>query len=59
MVDVRLKIDRFLRKTGMAPTRFGRLAANDPRLVRDLKQGREPRAAMVARIEAFITARSQ
>ena len=59
MVDVRLKIDRFLRKTGMAPTRFGRLAANDPRLVRDLKQGREPRSAMVARIEAFITARSQ
>lgn len=47
-------IKRFLREREMAPTRFGRLAVGDPRLIRDLERGREPRAATVARIEAFI-----
>lgn len=50
------KIDRYLRKTGMPPTRFGRLAVNDPRLVGDLRNGREPGKRLVARIEAFLTA---
>ncbi|HVF94705.1 MAG TPA: hypothetical protein VM900_10370 [Sphingomonas sp.] len=49
-----VKIDRYLRKTKMPPTRFGRLAANDPRLVGDLKRGRHPGPKMIARIEAFI-----
>jgi len=48
------KIEKFLRVTGMPETLFGRLAANDPRLVRDLRQGRELRAATAARIEAFL-----
>ncbi|MBX9881829.1 MAG: hypothetical protein K2X73_07640 [Sphingomonas sp.] len=48
------KIERFLRRTNMPPTRFGRLAANDPRLVGDLRRGREPREAMAARVERFI-----
>lgn len=51
-----VKIDRYLRETHMAPTRFGRLAVNDPRLVGDLKRGRQPGRRMVARIEAFIDA---
>ncbi|MFZ5747212.1 MAG: hypothetical protein ACOY45_06085 [Pseudomonadota bacterium] len=50
------KIERFLRESGMAETRFGRLAVRDPRLVHDLRRGREPRAPMVARIEAFLAA---
>lgn len=48
------KIELYLKKTAMPPTRFGRLAVNDPRLVGDLKNGREPGAHLVARIEAFI-----
>lgn len=48
------KIDRYLKAKAMAPTRFGRLAVRDPRLVHDLRRGREPGARMVARIEAFI-----
>jgi hypothetical protein len=48
------KIDRFLKKNGMPPTRFGRLAVNDPRLVGDLRSGREPGVRVTARIEAFI-----
>ncbi|HWU03748.1 MAG TPA: hypothetical protein VN222_13495 [Novosphingobium sp.] len=35
-------------------TRFGRLAAGDPRLVSDLRNGRQPRQGLIARIEAFI-----
>ena len=50
-------INRFLKDTNMAPTRFGRLCVNDPRLVEDIRRGREPRARTVARIEAFIAAR--
>jgi hypothetical protein len=48
------KIDRYLRATQMPPTRFGRLAVNDPRLVGDLQRGRHPGQRLVARIEAFI-----
>lgn len=51
-----VKVDRFLRASGMAPTRFGRLALNDPALVHDLRLGRMPRPETVARIDAFIAA---
>lgn len=48
------KIERFLAKTNMPVTKFGRLSANDPRLVGDLRNGREPRAALKARLEHFM-----
>ncbi|MBR0553801.1 hypothetical protein [Stakelama marina] len=48
------KVERYLRKQNMPPTKFGRLAARDPRLVGDMRNGREPRAEMIARIEAFM-----
>ena len=51
------KINRYLHETEMAQTRFGRLEVNDPRLVGDLRRGREPRPHTVARIEAFIASR--
>jgi len=51
------RIERFLRATEMPPTRFGRLAINDPRLVRDLRNGRELRAGTVSRIETFLAQR--
>jgi len=50
------KIERHLRKTGKKPTRFGREAANDPRLVFDLRDGRVVGASLTARIEAFLEA---
>ncbi|MDB5705871.1 MAG: hypothetical protein JWN66_2987 [Sphingomonas bacterium] len=53
-MSVLRKIDRYLKKTAMPPTRFGRLAVNDPRLVGDLKNGREPGKRVIARIEAFL-----
>ncbi|MEG3088756.1 hypothetical protein [Sphingomonas sp. PB4P5] len=50
------KIERYLRVTAMPETKFGRLAINDPRLVRDLRAGRETGRRVSARIEAFIAA---
>lgn len=47
-------IEQFLRQTDMAPTRFGRAAARDPRLVFDLRNGREPGNRMKRRVEHFM-----
>jgi len=48
------KIERFLSQHAMPRTKFGRLAAHDPRLVDDLRNGREPRPATQARVEHFM-----
>jgi len=56
-MSVLMRINRFLDEQDMAPTRFGRLAVNDPRFVLDLRNGREPRPETVDRINAFIAAR--
>lgn len=49
-------VERYLRKRAIPPSRFGRQAAGDPRLVFDLRRGREPRSSTIARVEAFIAA---
>jgi len=48
------RVERFLRTTGMHATTFGRLAAGDPRLVADMRNGRSPRPAMERRLEHFM-----
>jgi len=48
------RIEAFLRDTGMPWTKFGRLAAHDPRFVGDLRNGRSPRPHTEARIERFM-----
>ena len=55
-MSVHRKIEKYLRRTKMPPTKFGRLAANDPRLVFDLRNGRELRPPTAARLEAFLAA---
>ena len=47
-------IEKFLWETKMPATKFGRLAANDPRFVLDLRMGREPRAALKSRVDHFM-----
>ena len=49
------KIETFLRETGMPWTKFGRLAAHDPRFVGDLRNGRTPRADTEQRVERFMS----
>ncbi|MDB5695450.1 MAG: hypothetical protein JWN21_993 [Sphingomonas bacterium] len=48
------EINDFLRRSQMPATRFGRLAVRDPRLVGDLKNGRQPGSRMTARVRGFI-----
>ena len=50
------EIDRFLRKTGMTRTRFGREALNDPKLIGDLAEGRQLREPTRRRVLAYIAA---
>ena len=57
MHPVLKRIQRHLRATGQPQTRFGREAVGDPRLVGDLKNGREPGSRIVRRIDAFIADR--
>lgn len=47
-------IERYLKTSHMPETKFGRMAVNDPRLVSDLRKGREPGPDMIARVSAFI-----
>lgn len=49
-------IEAFLRATGMAPTRFGREAVRDPRIVLDMRNGREPSQRMCRRLNHYIAA---
>ncbi len=55
-MSVHRKIEKFLRATDMPPTKFGRLSVRDPRLVHDLRRGRELGPQISARIEAFLAA---
>jgi hypothetical protein len=47
-------VEQFIRRHDFAPTRFGRLAVNDPRLVFDLRAGREIGPDLEARLRAFM-----
>ena len=53
------RIQRFLERAEMAPTRFGREAVGDPRLIGDLRNGRELRASTAARIKAWLDEREK
>lgn len=53
------RIERHLRRSGMPPTRFGREAVHDPRLVFDLRNGREPGPEVSARVAAYIEGRER
>jgi hypothetical protein len=48
-------VERFLRETGVPPTKFWRLVARDPRLVLDMRIGREVRPEMETKLRQFIT----
>ena len=51
------RIERYLRISGMTAARFGRESVRDPRLVFDLRRGREPRARLNAALHAYLDRR--
>ncbi|PWC81278.1 hypothetical protein [Azospirillum sp. TSH64] len=53
--DLLAEIRSFLTETGLAPSRFGRLAANDPHLVSDLESGRSPTFRKAEAIRRFMS----
>ena len=59
VVDLLGRINRYLRRSGTAATRFGRDSVNDPRFVFDLRRGREPRPRMRAKVVAFLDERER
>ena len=48
------EVEKYLRRSDIAPTRFGREVVGDPRFVFDLRRGRDPRPTTVARVRAFL-----
>lgn len=48
------RIESYLRRTGVPPTRFGRDAVRDPRFVHDLRRGRTVGDRVARRVIAFI-----
>ena len=48
------EVEKFLRRSDVPPTRFGREAVGDPRFVFDLRRGRDPRPGTIARVLAYL-----
>jgi hypothetical protein len=48
------RIERYLRRSGTPATRFGREAVRDPRIVKDMRNGREPGPKMIARLSDYL-----
>ena len=59
LVNLLREVEKFLRRSETAPTRFGRDVVGDPRFVFDLRNGRDPRPTTVARVRAYLEATAQ
>jgi hypothetical protein len=53
------RVERYLRRSGTAPTTFGRLALRDPRFVFDLRHGRNIGVRMERRVNAWLDEQEQ
>jgi hypothetical protein len=47
-------IEIHIRKRGIAPTRFGRIVAHDPRLVHDMRRGRSLGPVLSERVKTYL-----
>ena len=48
------ELTEYCRRVGMSETRFGRLAVNDPRVARDIRNGCMFRPAKIAKLRGFM-----
>lgn len=55
-VSLLTEVDAFLRRTQMPQSTFGRKAIGDPRLLNDMRNGRELRTKTQQRIRDFMEA---
>lgn len=54
MVHLLRTVEKYLRESDTAPTRFGREVVGDPRFVFDLRKGRDPRPRTIMRVLAYM-----
>jgi hypothetical protein len=59
IMDLHRRMERYIRRSGTAPTRVGRESLGDPRLVFDMRRGRELRAPTAARLAAWLDGAEQ
>lgn len=55
-MELRRRIETYLRRSGVAPTRFGSEAVRDPRFVFDLRRGRQLGPEITGRVAAYLDA---
>lgn len=53
-VNLLREVEKYLRRSDVAPTRFGRDVVGDPRFVFDLRNGRDPRPRTIAKVRAYL-----
>lgn len=53
-MDIRRQVERFIKEKGVPPAQLGRWAARDPRLIFDMRNGRQIGAALEARLRDFM-----
>jgi hypothetical protein len=51
------RIETYMRRSGARPTQVGRESVRDPRIVLDLRKGREPRPETERRVMAWLDQR--
>ncbi len=51
------QIETYIAHTGIAPSKFGRMAVGDPRFVEDLRSGRRPRRTTQERVAQYLKER--
>lgn len=48
------QVERYLERTRVPASTFGRMAVGDPRFVKDLRSGRQPRPKTQERVCAYL-----
>ena len=52
--DITAEVERFIARTKMPVTKFGRQAVGDPNLVSNLREGRELRRVTAGKVRTFM-----
>lgn len=53
-MDIRRQVEKFMKDKNVAPAQLGRWAVHDPRVIFDMRNGRQVGAAMEMRLRDFM-----
>jgi hypothetical protein len=54
-LNIIYEVERFLTEQGIPPTKLGRIVAHDPRLVLDMRNGRQVRPKMQRKLLDYMS----